>query len=83
MLSGITSRGVHGAALCFIESHLRETNEQYLQAAFGNVESFCILMNIPVQNSTALPPNLWRESTRLYEWSTETGARWGDRHDDV
>jgi transcriptional regulator with XRE-family HTH domain len=83
LLSGITSRGVHGAAQCFIESHLRETNEQYLQAAFGNVESFCILMNIPVQNNTALPPNLWRENTRLYEWSAETGARWGDRQDDV
>jgi transcriptional regulator with XRE-family HTH domain len=82
LLSGITSRGVHGAALCFIESHLRETNERYLESAFGNVESFCILMNIPVQNNVALPPNLWRENTRLYEWSAETGARWGDRQDD-
>ena len=82
LLSGITSRGVHGAALCFIDSHLRETNERYLESAFGNVESFCLLMNIPVQNDVALPPNLWRENTRLYEWSAETGARWGDRQDE-
>ncbi len=82
LLSGITSRGVHGAALCFIDSQLRNTNERYLESAFGNVESFCILMNIPVQNDVALPPNLWRENTRLYEWSAETGARWGDRPDD-
>ena len=82
MLSGITSRGVHGAALCFIDSHLRDTNERYLESTFGNAESFCILMNIPVQNNVALPPNLWRENTRLYEWSAETGARWGDRQDD-
>jgi hypothetical protein len=82
LLSGITSRGVHGAALSFIDSHLRDTNERYLENAFGDVESFCILMNIPVQNGTALPPNLWRESTRLYEWSAETGARWGDRQDE-
>jgi transcriptional regulator with XRE-family HTH domain len=82
LLSGITSRGVHGAALCFIDSHLRDTNQRYLETAFGNVESFCILMNIPVQNETALPPNLWRENTRLYEWSAETGARWGDRQDE-
>ena|SRR5271170_1689010 len=81
-LSGITSRGVHGAALCFIDTHVRDTNERYLESAFGNVESFCLLMNIPVQNNVALPPNLWREETRLYEWSAETGARWGDRHDD-
>jgi transcriptional regulator with XRE-family HTH domain len=82
LLSGITSRGVHGAALCFIDSHLRDTNDRYLENAFGNVESFCILMNVPVQNDMALPPNLWRENTRLYEWSAETGARWGDRQDD-
>jgi transcriptional regulator with XRE-family HTH domain len=82
LLSGITSRGVHGAALCFIDSHLRDTNERYLERAFANAESFCILMNIPVQNDVALPPNLWREGTRLYEWSAETGARWGDRQDD-
>jgi transcriptional regulator with XRE-family HTH domain len=76
LVSGITSRGVHGAALCFIDSHVRDTNERYLESAFGNVESFCILMNIPIQNEIALPPNLWRENTRLYEWSAETGARW-------
>ncbi len=82
LLSGITSRGVHGAALCFIDSHVRDTNERYLESAFGNVESFCILINIPVQKDVALPPNLWRENTRLYEWSPETDARWGDRQDE-
>jgi transcriptional regulator with XRE-family HTH domain len=83
LLSGITSRGVHGAALCFIDPHVRDTNERYLESTFGNVDSFCILMNIPVQNDVALPPNLWRENTCLYEWSAETGARWGgDRQDE-
>jgi transcriptional regulator with XRE-family HTH domain len=82
LLSGITSRGVHGAALCFIDSHVRDTNERYLESAFGNVESFCLLMNVPVQNDIALPPNLWREGTSLYEWSPVTGTQWGDRQDD-
>jgi transcriptional regulator with XRE-family HTH domain len=79
LLSGITSRGVYGAAISFTDLHLRDTNERYLENVFGNVESFCILMNIPVQNEVALPPNLWRENTRLYEWTAEGGARWGDR----
>jgi transcriptional regulator with XRE-family HTH domain len=78
LLTGITSRGVHGAGLCFIDAHVRDTNERYLESAFGNAESFCLLINIPIQNDVALPPNLWRENTRLYEWSEETGARWGD-----
>lgn len=76
MLSGITSRGVHGAALCFTDPHVRDGNEQYLKEAFGGAEAFCILMRVPVHTNTALPTNLWREDVRLYEWSAETGARW-------
>jgi transcriptional regulator with XRE-family HTH domain len=76
VLSGITSRGVHGAVLCFTDPHIRDTNEQYLKEAFGSAEAFCILMRVPVQNDGALPANLWRDDVRLYEWSTETGARW-------
>jgi transcriptional regulator with XRE-family HTH domain len=76
VLSGITSRGVHGAALCFIDARVREANERYLKAAFENTDTFCIAMNIPVRNNVALPPNLWREDVRLYQWSDGTGARW-------
>jgi hypothetical protein len=76
VLSGITSRGVHGATLGFTDSRLRETNEQYLKDTFGNTDAFCIAMNIPVRNNVALPANLWRENVRLYEWSAGTGARW-------
>ena len=76
MLFGITSRGVHGAALALIDSHVREANEQYLREAFGDAEAFCVVMRIPVMDNMALPPNLWDENVRLYEWSVETGARW-------
>lgn len=76
MLSGITSRGVHGAALCFTDSHVKDDNEQYLKETFGNAETFCILMRVLVQKDAALPPNLRRDGIRLYEWSAETGARW-------
>ena len=76
VLSGITSRGVHGATLCFTDPRVRDANEQYLTDTFGNTGAFCIAMNIPVRNNVALPPNLWRENVRLYEWSDGTGARW-------
>jgi transcriptional regulator with XRE-family HTH domain len=76
VLSGITSRGVHGAALCFTDSRIKITNEQYLKDAFGDAEAFCIAMRVPVRNNAALPPNLWREGIRLYEWSAGTGERW-------
>lgn len=76
MLSGITSRGVHGAALCFTNSDVRDANEQYLENAFGTADAFCILMRVRVHNNIALPPNLGGDAVRLYEWSARTGARW-------
>ncbi len=76
MLSGITSRGVHGTALGFTNRHVRDENEEYLRNAFGNANAFCIVMRVPVIRNTALPPNLSRDDIRLYEWSPATGARW-------
>ena len=76
MLSGITSRGVHGTALGFIIGHVRDENEEYLRDAFANANEFCIVMRVPVIQNIALPPNLARDDVRLYEWSRETGARW-------
>jgi transcriptional regulator with XRE-family HTH domain len=76
ILGGITSRGVHGAALCFTDGHVKDANEQYLSAAFGNSDAFCILMRVPVRRAAALPPNLSDPDIRLYEWSPQRGARW-------
>lgn len=76
VLGGITSRGVHGAALAFTDPHVRDANLQYLTDAFGEADTFCILMRIPVRNGAALPPNLQDDDVRLYEWSAETGVRW-------
>jgi transcriptional regulator with XRE-family HTH domain len=76
VLGGITSRGVHGAALAFIDPHVRDSNLQYLMGAFGDAESFCIVMRVPIRGEAALPPNLLDDDVRQYEWSSETGARW-------
>jgi len=76
LLSGITSRGVHGAALCLTDSHVRDDNEQYLEETFGNTDAFCVVMKVLIANDAALPPNLLRENIRLWEWSAETGVRW-------
>jgi transcriptional regulator with XRE-family HTH domain len=76
MLFGITSRGVHGAALALIDSHVKGANEQYLKDAFGNSDAFCVVIRVPVRNSVALPPNLSADNVRLYVWSSGTGAHW-------
>jgi transcriptional regulator with XRE-family HTH domain len=76
VLGGITSRGVHGAALCFTDAHIRDINEKYLTDTFGETNGFCILMRVPVRNGAALPSNLSDPGIRLYEWSARTGAHW-------
>ena len=76
VLGGITSRGVHGAALAFSDPHVRDANLRYLTEAFAGADTFCILMRVPVRNEAALPPNLSDDDVRLYEWSAETGVRW-------
>ncbi len=82
VLGGINSRGVHGAALAFSDSHVRDANLRYLTDTFPGTDRFCILMRVPVRNDAALPPNLSNDDVRLYEWSAETGGRWGDHPDE-
>jgi transcriptional regulator with XRE-family HTH domain len=76
VLGGITSRGVHGAALAFSDPHVRDTNLGYLTDAFGDADTFVIMMRVPIRNESALPPNLLDDDVRLYEWFADTGVRW-------
>jgi transcriptional regulator with XRE-family HTH domain len=76
VLGGITSRGVHGAALAFIDQHVKDANERYVTDTFGDADAFLIVMRVPVRNGAALPPNLSDDDVRGYEWSPGTGARW-------
>jgi transcriptional regulator with XRE-family HTH domain len=76
VLGGITSRGVHGAALAFTDPHVKNANLQHVTDAFGDADTFLLLMRIPIRNEEALPPNLLDDDVRLYQWSAETGPRW-------
>jgi transcriptional regulator with XRE-family HTH domain len=66
---GITTRGVHGAALCFIDRELRERNEGYLFPRFPEGSIYCIGFRVPVANNDPLPPDLSKAENRLFEWS--------------
>jgi hypothetical protein len=67
--SGITTRGVHGAARCFIDPGMRERNEQYLLPRFPGASAYCIVMKVPVVNLDPLTPDLSKPENRLFEWS--------------
>jgi hypothetical protein len=67
--SGITTRGVHGAARCFIDPELRNRNENYLYPRFPEGSTYCIVMRVPVVNRDPLTPDLSIAENRLFEWS--------------
>jgi Helix-turn-helix domain len=69
IIGGITTRGVHGAARCFIDQEMRERNEQYLNPPrFPPGCTYIIVMRVPVINRDPVTPDLSRPENRLYEW---------------
>ncbi len=67
--AGITTRGVHGAAKCFIDPEMRERNERYLIPRFPQGSTYYIIMRVPVFKAEALTPDLSIADNRLFEWS--------------
>lgn len=65
---GITTRGVRGAARCFIDWEMKERNERYLAPRFPNGSTYCIVMKVPVFSLDPLTPDLSKEENRLFEW---------------
>jgi Helix-turn-helix domain len=68
IVGGITTRGVHGAARCFIDYEMRERNEQYLNPRFPARSTYCVVMRVPVINRDPVTPDLSKPENRLYEW---------------
>jgi hypothetical protein len=67
---GITTRGVLGAARCFIDPEMRELNEQYLFPRFPEGSTYCVVMRVPVVlNRDPLTPDLSKKENLLFEWS--------------
>lgn len=65
---GITTRGVRGSALCFIDWEIRESNEQYLMPRLRADGTYCIVMRVPILNRDPLAPDLSKRENRLFEW---------------
>jgi hypothetical protein len=68
VIGGITTRGVYGAAACFIDPEMRGRNEDYLYPRFPEGSTHCIVMRVPVVNRDPLTPDLSIAENRLFEW---------------
>jgi hypothetical protein len=74
IIGGITTRGVHGAARCFIDPEMRGRNEDYLYPRFPEGSTYCIVMRVPVVNRDPLTPDLSIAENRLFEWHDRGNA---------
>jgi hypothetical protein len=66
--NGIHSRGVYGAVRSLTDTHLRDANERYISANFGNSASFAILMSVRVINNKTITPDFSGKGVILYHW---------------
>jgi len=66
--NGIHSRGVYGAVRSLTDTHLRESNERYIAARFGNSTSFAILMSVQVIRNRTMTPDFSNDEVVLYRW---------------
>lgn len=65
--NGITSRGVLGAARCFIDPQRKVSNEHYVKDILS-ARAYCILMNVQVLRAEAVTPDLsLPDKTRCYK----------------
>jgi hypothetical protein len=72
LCNGIHSRGVLGAVRSLTDARMRDANEDFLAARFGDQEAFGILVRVTVVEGRAMTPDLNQTETRLYEWPEAT-----------
>jgi hypothetical protein len=70
--NGIHSRGVYGAVRTLTDTHLRDANERYITANFGDDDSFAILMSVKVIKNKTMTPDFSGNAVVRYKWSQDT-----------
>lgn len=68
MCNGIFSRGTYGVVRMLTDAALREKNEQYLSDRFEDVDTYGLLVRVPVVMNVTATPDLTRSYLRLFEW---------------
>ena len=66
--NGIHSHGVYGAVRTLTDAELRDGNERYISANFGEAKSFAILMSVKVIRNEAITPDFNSPDVVLYQW---------------
>jgi hypothetical protein len=69
--NGIHSRGVYGAVRSLTDKELRDSNERFISANFGDARSFAIVMSVKVIKNKAMTPDFNSPDVVLYKWAQD------------
>ncbi len=72
--SGGYTRGVLGSVRCLTDRQMAPSNESFLATRFHGLNSFGLLMRVPVLGTMAAPPDLQNPENRLYVWPPESNG---------
>jgi hypothetical protein len=72
--NGIHSRGVYGAVRTLTDTHLRDANERYIVANFGDADSYAILMSVKVIKNKTMTPDFNGNAVVRYKWSQDSAG---------
>jgi transcriptional regulator with XRE-family HTH domain len=66
---GMYGRGTYGAVRALTDALFRDRNAEYLSSRFGDSDTCCILMRVPVFDGATLTPDWTTGEYTLFEWS--------------
>jgi transcriptional regulator with XRE-family HTH domain len=66
--NGMYGSGTFGAVRALTDAVFRQRNADYVQARFGDSESYCLLTRVTVESGAALTPDWTIPDTLLFEW---------------
>lgn len=69
--NGIHSRGVYGVVRSLTDQALRDSNERYLSATFGDARAFAILMSVKVIKNKVMTPDFNSPDVVLFSWARD------------
>jgi transcriptional regulator with XRE-family HTH domain len=67
--SGMYGRGTYGVVRALTDLNFRDRNAEYLQARFGENDTYCLLSRVQIIHGVTLTPDWTIGDTILFEWS--------------
>jgi transcriptional regulator with XRE-family HTH domain len=65
---GMYGRGTYGAVRALTDANFRDRNAEHVRTRFGDSDTYCILMRVPIFDGATLTPDWTTGEHTLFEW---------------